>query len=150
MPLLVTKHFADLPDPHVERTRRHALLDLLLLDLLVIARCALIRGADTFVVIARFGKAKQDWLQERLGLELPHGIPSHDTFGRVFAWLDPDTFGQCFRAWTQAASAFGLGHRSCTAEQVITLMARCSSTVSIRRRARALSTWSQSGPVPAA
>lgn len=96
MALLIAEHFCDLPDPRVGPAQRHDLL-----DILVIALCALICGADTFVDIARFGKAKQGWLQERLGLELPNGIPSHDTFGRVFAQLDPETFGQCFRAWTQ-------------------------------------------------
>lgn len=96
MPLLVAEHFVDLVDPRVERAQRHDLL-----DILVIALCALICGADTFVDIARFGRAKQSWLQERLGLLLPNGIPSHDTFGRLFARLDPDAFGRCFRAWTQ-------------------------------------------------
>ena len=100
MPLLVSEHFAALPDPRIERARRHTLL-----DLLVIALCAVICGADTFVDIARFGEAKRGWLQERLGLELPNGIPSHDTFGRVFARLDPDAFGQCFRAWAQELHA---------------------------------------------
>jgi len=109
MPLLVAEHFADLPDPRVERARRHALL-----DILVVALCAMICGADTFVDIARFGRAKRGWLRERLGLELPHGIPSHDTFGRVFAHLDPDAFGQCFQAWTQTLHAQ-------TAGQVIAL-----------------------------
>ena len=104
MPLLVAEHFVDLPDCRVERARRHALL-----DILVIALCAVICGADTFVDIARFGRAKQGWLQEWLGLELPHGVPSHDTFGRVFAKLDPDAFGQCFRAWTQTLHAQAAG-----------------------------------------
>ncbi len=89
-------HFADLPDPRVQRTQRHSLL-----DILVIALCALICGADDFVAVSRFGQAKEAWLKERLGLELPSGIPSHDTFGRVFACLDPDAFGRCFLAWTQ-------------------------------------------------
>jgi hypothetical protein len=96
MALLVAEHFADLPDPRTGPAQRHPLL-----DILVIALCALICGADTFADIARFGEAKSDWLQERLGLELPSGIPSHDTFVRVFAQLDPDLFSQCFQAWTQ-------------------------------------------------
>ncbi len=96
MPHTFIKHFADLPDPRLARTQRHALL-----DILVIALCALICGADDFVAIARFGQAKQAWLRERLALELPSGIPSHDTFGRVFARLDPTAFADCFLAWTQ-------------------------------------------------
>ena len=96
MPLFVAEHFADLPDPRALPAQRHELL-----DILVIALCAVICGADTFVDIARFGKAKEPWLKERLELSLPNGIPSHDTFGRVFAQLDPDAFSQCFQAWTQ-------------------------------------------------
>lgn len=77
--------FVDLVDPRVARCRRHALL-----DIVTIAVCAVLAGADTFVDIAAWGRAKQDWLAE--WLELPHGIPSHDTFGRVFARLDPVQF----------------------------------------------------------
>jgi predicted transposase YbfD/YdcC len=75
--------FIDLTDPRVRRSRRHELL-----DLLTIAICAVLSGADTFVDIANWGRAKQDWLTEWLAL--PNGIPAHDTFGRVFARLDPD------------------------------------------------------------
>ena len=106
---LVADHFADLPDPRALSAQRHDLI-----DILSIALCALICGADTFVDIARFGEAKRGWLQERLGLLLPSGIPSHDTFGRVFASLDPDAFGQCFQSWTQDL------HRQ-TAGQIIAL-----------------------------
>jgi len=96
MPHSLLEHFSDLPDPRVSRTQRH-----LLLDILTISLCALICGADDFVAVARFGQAKEAWLKERLGLELPSGIPSHDTFGRVFSRLDPEAFAQCFVAWTQ-------------------------------------------------
>ena len=109
MPLLIADHFSDLPDPRNGPAQRHALL-----DILAIALCATICGADTFVDIARFGKAKEAWLKERLGLALPSGIPSHDTFGRVFAEIDPNAFGQCFQAWTQEL------HRQ-TAGQLIAL-----------------------------
>lgn len=96
MSFLVADHFADLPDPRVERAQRHDLVDILL-----IALCAVICGADTFVDIARFGSAKAAWLGEQFGLLLPNGVPSHDTFGRVFARLDPEAFSQCFLSWTQ-------------------------------------------------
>jgi predicted transposase YbfD/YdcC len=92
-----TTHFAALPDPRVQRTRRHQLL-----DILVIALCATICGADDFVAMSDWGRIKKDWLQQRLGLELKNGIPSHDTFGRMFARLDPNAFAQCFVAWTNA------------------------------------------------
>ncbi len=91
-------HFADLPDPRVPRTRHHALA-----DILVIAICAAICGADDWVAIARFGRAKAAWF--RTFLTLPHGIPSHDTFGRVFAALDPDAFKTAFVAWARTLAA---------------------------------------------
>ena len=76
----------------MERTKLHKLE-----DILTIAICAVICGAQTWVDIARFGKAKEVWL--RTFLELPNGIPSHDTFGRVFAALDANAFEQALRAW---------------------------------------------------
>ena len=89
------QHFATLPDPRVERTREHPLP-----ELLFIALCAVISGADSFVEIEEWGLARHEWLQQRL--ELPSGIPSHDTFSRVFAKLDPEAFGQCFLTWVAA------------------------------------------------
>ena len=85
-----------LPDPRVERTRLHHLL-----DILAIAICAVICGAEGWDDFVSFGRAKQDWLTEKLGLELPAGIPSADTFRRVFARRDPQTLQACFRLWTQ-------------------------------------------------
>ena len=88
-------HFAGLTDPRVERTRVHRLG-----DLVTIALCAVLCGADDWVAVETFGHAKEAWL--RTFLTLPGGIPSHDTFGRVFARLDPTEFQQCFVAWVQA------------------------------------------------
>lgn len=86
--------FADLPDPRIDRTKAHALL-----DIVAIAVCAVISGADSFTEIADYGRAKEPWL--RTFLALPNGIPSHDTFGRVFALLDPVRFEQCFLSWVR-------------------------------------------------
>ena len=91
----IGKHFGELEDPRVDRARRHKLL-----DIIVIAVCGVICGADSWVDIEEFGKAKQEWLETFL--ELPNGIPSHDTFGRVFAQLDSKEFQSCFFRWVKA------------------------------------------------
>ena len=86
--------FAALPDPRVERTKDHQLL-----DVLTIAICAVLCGANSWVEIETFGHAKRPFFDRFL--LLPHGIPSHDTLGRVFARLDPAAFQSCFRTWVQ-------------------------------------------------
>jgi predicted transposase YbfD/YdcC len=91
----VGEHFATLTDP-----RRDHLKDHHLLDIIAITLCAVICGADDWVNVATFGRVKEAWL--RTFLALPGGIPSHDTFGRVFALLDPDEFRGCFLSWAQA------------------------------------------------
>ena len=91
MPTLVDA-FDGLTDPRLERTRLHSLRDIIILSIL-----AVICGADGFVQIEDFGRAKEEWL--RKVLDLPNGIPSHDTVGRVFSLLDPEAFAACFMAW---------------------------------------------------
>jgi predicted transposase YbfD/YdcC len=93
----IMDYFETLEDPRIDRCKRHKLL-----DIIAIAICAVICGADSWVYIELFGKSKLEWFQTFL--ELPHGIPSHDTFGDVFSRLDPEQFQQCFMAWTQAVS----------------------------------------------
>jgi predicted transposase YbfD/YdcC len=98
----IERHFADLQDPRVERTRRHKLL-----DIVVLAICGVICGADDWVSIQEFGAAKLEWFQGFL--ELPNGIPSHDTFGRVFGRLAPDQFQTCFTNWILSVSELTKG-----------------------------------------
>jgi len=87
--------FSDLPDPRVARTRAHNLM-----DILVIAICAVICGAEGWDDMVDFAHAKHDWLRERLSL--PSGIPCADTFRRVLSRLDPVSLQTCFRQWTQS------------------------------------------------
>jgi predicted transposase YbfD/YdcC len=89
--------FAAVEDPRIERTKLHRLV-----DILMIAVCGVICGADGWVEIEEFGKAKEAWF--RTFLAFPNGIPSHDTFGRVFARLDPKQFEACFLQWVHSVS----------------------------------------------
>jgi predicted transposase YbfD/YdcC len=93
--LSLVEHFKDLPDPRVNRTKAHQLI-----DILVVAICSLLCGGKTFQDMATFGQAKEAWL--KTFLSLTNGIPSHDTFNRVFAALDPKAFGECFIRWTES------------------------------------------------
>ncbi len=93
----LSEHFESLEDPRVERTKLHSLL-----AIVTIAICAVICGAETWNDIEEFGDAKVEWLATFL--DLPHGIPTHDTFNRVFAALNPEQFRTCFVEWMQAAA----------------------------------------------
>lgn len=86
------KCFGRIEDPRLDRQKRHKLI-----DLIAMAVCATIAGADGWVGIALYARSKEAWL--RTFLELPNGIPSHDTFGRVFGLLDPQAFQEAFREW---------------------------------------------------
>lgn len=93
-PKPLIEHFEQLPDPRVNRTRYHKLVDILIIGL-----CSQLTGGNGFTDMEIFGKAKLDWL--KTFLELPHGIPSHDTFNRCFSAIDPHAFLDCFIEWVQ-------------------------------------------------
>jgi hypothetical protein len=84
-----------LKDPRIERSKEH-----LLKDIIAIAILAVLSGADGWVAIEAYGNAKYEWLKSFL--ELPNGIPSHDTFSRVFARIEPQQFQECFLSWVNA------------------------------------------------
>lgn len=98
----IVTHFGKVKDPRINRTKLHELL-----DIIIIAICGVICGADNWVDIELFGRAKIDWL--RTFLKLPNGIPSHDTFGRVFAALNPQEFESSFMEWVQAINQLTQG-----------------------------------------
>ena len=88
----IIHHFSSIKDPRVNRQKKHQLQDIFFISL-----CAMICGADNWVAIEEFGLAKEEWFTELLGLK--HGIPSHDTFGEVYAAIDTDQFSDCFSRW---------------------------------------------------
>jgi predicted transposase YbfD/YdcC len=90
----IKNHFSNITDPR-DLNKRHKFI-----DIVTIAICAVVCGANSWEHIQVFGQAKLDWFKDFL--DLPHGIPSHDTFGRVFAQIDPDEFQQSFMSWVQA------------------------------------------------
>src|SRR5271156_3007323 len=94
--------FADVPDPRREHLRLHNLWDIIAITIL-----AVVAGADSWVEVAKYGVSKFEFL--RTFLELPNGIPSHDTFGRVFALLDPVALQAGFVKWVQAIAQATLG-----------------------------------------
>lgn len=87
-------YFRDFKDPRAKSAKRHELL-----DIIIIAVCAVICDCNTWVDIAEFGRSRVEWFKSFLAL--PQGIPSHDTFGRVFALLNPEEFVRCFRLWAE-------------------------------------------------
>jgi len=93
--LSLAYHFAELTDPRIDRSRLHDLL-----DIVAIAICAVVAGADTWDDIEDFGRAKHDWL--KTFLDLPNGIPCHDTYRRLFERLDPAEFQRGFLGWIEA------------------------------------------------
>jgi predicted transposase YbfD/YdcC len=93
--LSLAHHFAGLTDPRIDRSRLHELI-----DIVAIAICAVVAGAESWDDIEDFGEAKHGWL--KTFLDLPNGIPSHDTIRRLFERLDPEQFQEGFLGWVEA------------------------------------------------
>jgi predicted transposase YbfD/YdcC len=102
LPPSLLEYFADLPDPRIDRCKEHKLI-----DIIVIAILATICSAEHFTEMEEFGNAKKGWLETFL--ELKNGIPSHDTFARVFALLSPAAFRERFVLWMQAVTTITAG-----------------------------------------
>lgn len=129
----ISQHFQDLPDPRSHFGKRHVLTDMLALTV-----CAVICGADGWAEVEDFGRAKAGWL--RTFLKLPHGIPSHDTLGRVFARLDPQALEICFMSWFKHLAKINRG-------QLIAIdgktLRRSFDTVSNKAAIHMVSAWCQ-------
>jgi predicted transposase YbfD/YdcC len=95
--ITIVEHFSNINDPRIERRKLHKLI-----DIITISICAVICGADTWEDIELFGSSKHEWFKQFL--ELPNGIPSHDTFARVFARINPEQFQKSFISWIQSIS----------------------------------------------
>lgn len=94
--------FMSITDPRIDRHKAHPLS-----TILMIAICAVLSGAESFVDMEHFGKSRKDWLSTFL--DVSHGIPSHDTFGRVFSLIDPKQFQESFALWMRSCVALSGG-----------------------------------------
>jgi predicted transposase YbfD/YdcC len=94
---MVEEYFGGITDQRSPQGKRHKLI-----DIITIALCGMLCGADDWVAISAFGKAREEWFSSFL--ELAHGIPSHDTFGDVFGWIDPDEFQKSFLGWVHSVA----------------------------------------------
>jgi predicted transposase YbfD/YdcC len=129
----IRKHFKKVRDPRIDHTKDHQLL-----DILTIAICGVICGAETWVDIELFGNKKISWLKSFL--ELPNGIPSHDTFGRVFSRIDAEEFQASFTEWVEAVNEITQG-------QIISIDGKClrgsEDSVTGKKAIYMVSAWAQ-------
>lgn len=127
----VLRFFADMQDPRSNRGRRHDLL-----DMIVICICAILCGANGWTDVALFGLSREAWFATFL--RLPHGIPSRDTFARVFARLDPRVFEQRFLAWVRTVAEQSAG-------RLVAIDGKTIRRSSMRPRSSPPCTWSAPG-----
>ncbi len=130
-PPTILEHFSALTDPRVQLKTSHKII-----DIVVITICGTICGANNWTEVVRYGRMKQQWLKKFL--ELPNGIPSHDTFGRVFSLLSPKKFQRCFLDWIQAVFTI-------TGDKLLLLMEKCSGTHTTGLITNRLFIWSMPG-----
>jgi len=93
----IEEYFGEMADPRLDRGKNH-----ILIEIIIMAIVAVIGSANDWVHIEMFCEAKIEWFRKALGLKLPHGVPSHDTFGRVFSLLSAETFQRCFYNWVRS------------------------------------------------
>jgi predicted transposase YbfD/YdcC len=98
----IVEHFSDIKDIRIERRKKHKLI-----DIITISICAVVCGADGWEDIEMYGSARKKWLEKFL--ELPNGIPSHDTFARVFSQISPEEFNKSFLSWVKGISKITAG-----------------------------------------
>ena len=98
----IEEHFSDIEDIRIERGKKHKLI-----DIITISICAVVCGADGWIDIEMYGIARKKWLSKFL--ELPNGIPSHDTFARVFSQINPEAFNKSFLSWVKGISKVTAG-----------------------------------------
>lgn len=98
----IIEHFESVEDYRIERGKKHKLI-----DIITIAICGVVSGADTWIDIEIYGLAKKEWLSKFL--ELSNGIPSHDTFGRVFSRINPEQFQKSFLSWVKGIANIAEG-----------------------------------------
>lgn len=101
---VLAPYFAGLEDPRVDRTKRYPLI-----EVVTIALCAVICGAEGWEDMESFGRAREAWLRERLGLELRQGVPGDDVYRRVFSRLDPEQFARGLAVWIRSLQGEGAG-----------------------------------------
>ena len=123
----IEQHFSQVEDPRTAHLNDHPLI-----NILTIALCAIIAGAENWTDIENFGQQKASWLGQFL--DLSNSVPSHDTFGRVFARLDPEQFRHSFPGWVQAVFEVTQG-------QVIAIDGNSCAVPTIRHWARRQFTW---------
>ncbi len=104
--ITIADHFSAIDDPRIERSKQHKLI-----DIITIAICAVICGAEGWTDIETYGVTKYEWFSQFLGL--PNGIPSHDTFARLFARLNSQQFQQCFLDWIKAINTHNFRGSHC-------------------------------------